>query len=290
VPTRARTPGRRAPIGRLGVALLSLSSSGCFAFDELWPKDEGRAMTGCNATRVQPVVPAGNDIAVPETDADVNLHSITIRGSGSSYVGAISLQNGQGLVELGCQQTQLVVYERDTTEDSVHFNALAVAADRIYRVRLNCTDRGALYSVHALGTDGARSTYERAAGTCDELENPTTSRVQLPSLGAPYPPPLTGYVIDGDSISLASDGHGTLAVDSLEGALIPFGAASCVEACPGREYDFLYALFWQPDEPSVGMASLWLYRDGSLSVRISAMLPGLTPGPSSSFTATFSTP
>jgi hypothetical protein len=271
------------------VALVGIASSGCLA--EAWPNDDGRSVEGCSAERPLPVIVQGNDITVAATDATVTLHRISVVGSGSEYVGAIALQDGQGTVDIGCETMRFAVYSKYASTTDAWFYGLAIASDRLYPLAFGCTYDGVLESVYYGGTDGTAFEAEGAAGTCFEPAEPTVAVVRLPPLRAPYPPPVRGYTIDGSTISLSETGRGTVMVGSVEHELLPF-VVECNEGCGNSARHDLHSLLWdaQGGRLSYAIVRLWPDSPELITLDVAVTLPGFILGTAERRSATVTAP
>jgi hypothetical protein len=247
---------------------------------------------GCSAERPLPVIVQGNDLTVEATDATGTLPRISVVGSGSEYVAAIALQDGQGTVDIGCETMRFAVYGKYALTTDVWFYGLAIASDRLYPVAFSCTYDGVLESVYYGGTDGTAFESEAADGTCFEPAEPALAIVRLPPLQAPYPPPVRGYTIEGSTISLSEIGRGTVTVGSVEHELLPFVADVCHEGCGSSPRHDLHSLLWdaQGGRLSYAIVRVWPDSPELITLDVVVTLPGFIPGTAERRSATVTAP
>ena len=229
-------------VASLFVAVTSLASTGCL--ENFWPKDDGSAPeTGaCRSTRRAPTLDTGGErILVEPTNSEVSLIDLEVDGDGSDFIGAVRISHGVGTVQMGCKTLPLAIRDRqmssvgDPPIPIVNFYALAVGEDRLYDLTFEC-QKGALRYVWYGGTDGTPRSLEDLTGSCTEISAPIMSVVQFPAIDMPLPRAVSGYTIDGAEIRLASDGTGTIVLDSISNDLFVYDDGA------GDPASYLYVL------------------------------------------------
>jgi hypothetical protein len=256
-------------VARLSIFLLlagasGLASSGCA--DELWPIDGGEPALGVCLSRRAP--PSGEErIAAGATDQEATVVDLTLDARGEDFVGEVRLSHGVGTIVLGCDELPVVVYQAYGSEDTPGlrlFRALAVDQDRLYPIYLACqdTEPGVIIPYQ---TDGTEVKSELMQGSCAEVTRPVRWSLQFPALDLPLPPLLTGYRIEGPSITLGGDGKGTMALGATSYAIFAFEAG----------YQSIHLLLADRAAKRVSYAELYFDEGGeSVDLRSGVTLPG----------------
>ncbi|RLB58852.1 MAG: hypothetical protein DRI90_16160 [Deltaproteobacteria bacterium] len=230
-------------------------------------------------------VPEGPIVIGPTSGTLALPFSFSAQGSGVSFVGSASIDQGTGSVELGNQTLPVVVYERQPFEDYFLYQALALAGDRLYVLWFYCLG-GELLGIYYEGTDGTVLTTEAATGACAESDSPSTAAVQLPGLTMPFPQPLPGYTFSGPDIWYDGLSSGSATIQGTTYALIPFDDVDC-SLCGEPPWFEVHALLW--DGERVCFAIFYLIEGEPLLVTYVLCLPDLTdPIGSTLIEATFS--
>jgi hypothetical protein len=281
---------RWLPAMAMGVALSAACSS-----DPLGPGPVdgtgGTTSTSSSSSSSSSGGAGGDDlpqgpIAIDGTNGTLALpFTFSAQGSGVSFVGSASIDQGAGTVQLGNQTLPVVVYERQPFEDYFLYQALAVAGDRLYVLWFYCLG-GELLGIYYEGTDGTAITTEAATGACAESESPSMATVQLPGLAMPYPQVLPGTTFSGPDIHYDGLTSGWAAIQGTTYGLVPFGEVDC-SLCGEPPWFEVHALLW--DGERVCFAIFYLIEGEPLLVTYVLCLPDLTdPIGSTLMEATFS--
>ena len=277
----------------LSASITAFASAGCMKF--AWPDDDEN-LARCAFSSGMPALATdgGTDdrISTQATDRMAQVPQISVQGSGSDVVGRVAFTDGVGSVDVNCTRLGAAIYQRGTYEEGHVYHALAANIERWYPFRFYCKDNGNLDVICYDGTDGTDWTCDWSAdGRCLGSGDWIESRVRFPRFDSPWPRPITGYTIEGPSISLPSDGRGTITVDGVEQQLFAFGNIDCGDCEPTR-WHHLHVLTWAPVEEQADLATLVLLDDQPDLVQMGWRLgfPGFLHLEPHEFPATFTTP
>jgi hypothetical protein len=219
----------------------------------------------------------GNAIAGPVVAPQIDKpHQIPFTfstvGTGSSFVGSVSVNDGVGTVQLGNANVPVVVYEKQPFKDFTLYQSLAIASDRWYVVWFYCLG-GDLQGVYYESTDGTAITTEGASGACVEGDQPNGAPVMLPASEIAYPSLEQGFSVDGPAVSYDGSGPGAITLGGVDYALLPFTSVDCT-LCGGPGWWELHSLLWNGS--SACFAILYL-QNGSdpMQLDYALCLPGL---------------
>lgn len=250
--------------------VLALSSTGCAVF---WPNDDvdEPATSGCHPTRRAPTiatsVDGGERILVDSTDHEVSLIDLQVEANGGDFIGAVHISHGVGTMEVSCKTLRVAIRRKSSSSAVDYYYALAVARDRFYDIGFQCQD-GRTTSVTYRGTDGTPDSTDSIVGSCGEALGTVSAIVQFPAIDMPVPHPVTGYTIDGAEISLASDGTGTVVLDSISNDLLVYSDWR------GTNWAQLYVLIRDPSRTHLSDAVINMRSTGSIILFEAITLPG----------------
>lgn len=212
-------------------------------------------------------------------------------GQGTSDIGAVSLDDGAGTVQVKGHDVASLAYQRQPFGQWTLYQVLGVETDRLWVLWLYC-NQGSLQFVYLEGTDGTPMHYEQAMGTCAEPAGSSAAHAVFPAVDMPLPTPLAGYTLTGPDISLpgAAPGHVKLGAQDL--VLLAFEDVDCTQNCGTPGWREIHTLLWDPEGKRVCFAIIYLFQPGQpLLIEYSLTLPDLTdPAGQTQLDATFTTP
>lgn len=219
-----------------------------------------------------------------QADEDVSL-----QGSGSGDLGAISLAHGVGsitfqgspvdafyfvgsAVPLGADggADSSLTQERD-------LELVAVQGDRVILTWVTCYDSELAY-VYYETTDGIASQKSQpASGTCNVVDQSHTEPVVLPALSMAAPAVVTGFTITGPQLSFDSTSAGQATFGGTTWAMYPFHTIDC-SACASPGWYELHSLFWDAAKRSACLGILYLEVSSMTEVELAYLvcLPDVT--------------
>ena len=167
-----------------------LAAAGCA--EQLWPEDSAVTPASTASCRsmirppeLDPAASPNEVITIAETDQEASVVDVAVDGTGSGFVGRLSVLKGVGTVELGCETLRVAVHGTFQGEDGPNFIALAAAGDRLYTLQWQCAS-GTLGRVWFDSTDGTEASSQTLRGSCQE-NSVVRSRVRFSPLEITLP-------------------------------------------------------------------------------------------------------
>ena len=209
-------------------------------------------------------------IVLPATEGELALDfDVAIAGDGSSFIGALDLQNGSGTVEVGGQLLPVVAYERQPFGDWLLFQLLAVQSDRWYVLWAYCQGSDLTW-IYFEGTDGTRLDAEPASGSCLDGPGPTAAAVGFPAVDMPLPPLIDGFAIEGPSVSLLGAAPGWVDLGTRH-TVLAFDEVDCTADCGSPGWREVHSILWDEVAARACFAIFYLF-DGAPEVLLAYAL------------------
>lgn len=233
-------------------------------------------------------------VVVPATAGELDLpFSVALDGDGSTRVGAFSIADATGSIEIFGTPHAAVVYLKQAWPDAGYtlFQTLAVGDDHWYLLWFYCRG-GSVEYIYSEGTGGIGMGLEDATGSCASLDTSITADVVLPASQLEIPELLAGYTVSGPDIDIASAQPGALALGGVDYQVLAFQDVNC-DACGGSGWYELHSLLVDPAGDRACFGIFYLMADSPLSVMLtySITLPDLRdPAGSLTIPATWTSP
>lgn len=253
------------------------------------PTDAGEDIA--DASAVGPEADAGpTGIEVAATQASWQAdEDVTLNGSGSGDLGAISIAHGVGSVTFQGSPVDAFYFVgsavplgADGGADSSlsqerDLELVAVQGDRVILTWITCYDSELAY-VYYETTDGIASQKSQpASGTCDVVDQSHSEPVILPALSMAAPAVVTGFGITGPQLSFDSTSAGQATFAGTTWAMYPFHTIDC-SACASPGWYELHSLFWDAAKRSACLGILYLEMSSVTEVELAYLicLPDVT--------------
>lgn len=267
------------------VALLALSLIACDPDDEDAGEEDGGAPVDAGVAA---------EVGVPATSGQLDLpFSVALDGEGSTRVGAFSIADATGTIEIEGTPYPAVVYLKQPWPEAGYtlFQTLAVGDDRWYLLWFYC-QAGSVVYIYSEATDGTPMAYENATGSCASLDTGITAAVALPASQLEIPELLAGYTVSGPDIDIASAQPGAISLGGVDYEVLPFEDVVCLDCGSSGWYE-LHALLVDPvgDRACFGIFYLTRGSPSSVLLTYSITVPDLSdPAGALVVPATWTTP
>ena len=273
------------------MAVLLLTVCGCSSSNES-PVEAGAtdaSSEGSDDSSEPPEDAGPTRIAVASTQGSWQAdEDVTLTGSGSGDLGAISIAHGLGSITFQGTPVDAFYFVgsavplADAGADSSlaqerDLELVAVQADRVILAWITCYD-GNLAYVYYETTDGIASSMSTpASGTCAIVDQTTSEAVSLPALSMPAPALVSGFTITGPQLSFDATAPGHATFGGTTWSVYPFHTIDC-SACTSPGWYELHSLFWNPTKRAACVGILYLQESMTTEVELAYLvcLPDVT--------------